>query len=467
MLWKGSDVNVRASTGTGHTVRTLSLLSRRAVQLGIIFAAATVGLALAKNVTITVMTSAGHQQYNPVWNKLSEFQAQTGIHVQLDKVPTVNVEGNFLRASRLGTCTYDAVEMLDGGMAASAPFMANLGPYITNSGTTLSAFEQGYVPWSIKSTTYGGQLKYYPFYSGAKAIAYRKDLFNNPKNQAAFKKEFGYALPIPPTTPQQLVDVAKFFTRNGMYGIVFSGTGDNGETTMADQIFRSGIDGYTGPKNNSLWGPDYTQNQKKVATAAQFLQDLIYKYKVAPKDLTGMSTGDTVAFYDAGKAAMLYDTFYLAWSQMTSPNVVSQIGPSGSFEPPSFAPGAGGIPFWWGFGIPKCSTHKEAAWKFLQWFMEPSNIKLDLTKGQGVFVPTNKSLLSWAVDQKILPAGTADAVRHAQAYTINKATGQARKSVNLPLVEKLLADQLTGTQYAKESGDQIQKLMQQSGLAGK
>lgn len=457
---------VKPSTGTHHRMHR-SNWSRMALKLGIVVAAASVAISLAQNVTITVMTSSGHQQYNPVWDMLPQFQAQTGIKVQLDKVGTLSIESKFLQDARLGTCSYDAVEMLDGGTAGAAPYMTNLEPYITSSGTTLADFESGFVPWSVKAVIYNGQLDYYPFYSGAKAIAYRKDLFNDPKNQAAFKQQYGYDLPTPPTTPQQLLDVARFFTRDGMYGIVFSGQGDNAETTMGDLAFRSGIDGYTDANNNALWGPDHPDNQQKVAQAAQWLQDLIYKYHVAPTDVTGMGTGDTVAFYDSGKAAMLYDTFYLAWTQMIAPNVVSVIGQTGTFEPPSFQSGAGGIPFWWAFGIPKCSQHKDAAWKFLQWFMSQDNLKLDLTKGIGTFVPTNTALLTWAVANNVLPAGTAEAVRHAQAYTITKVTEQLRSTVNLPLVEQLLADKLSGAQYAKESGDQIQQFLQQAGIAGK
>jgi len=40
---------------------------------------------------------------------------------------------------------------------------------------------------------------------------YRKDLLNNPKAQEMFKKEFGYDMPVPPTTWKEVIDVAKFF----------------------------------------------------------------------------------------------------------------------------------------------------------------------------------------------------------------------------------------------------------------
>ncbi len=42
-------------------------------------------------------------------------------------------------------------------------------------------------------------------------IYYRRDLFTDPVWQSAFKEEYGYDLPVPPRTWQQVLDVANFF----------------------------------------------------------------------------------------------------------------------------------------------------------------------------------------------------------------------------------------------------------------
>ncbi|GAA1869083.1 ABC transporter substrate-binding protein [Asanoa iriomotensis] len=414
--------------------------------------------------TIKVLVSSGHQQFKPVWDKLPEFTAQTGIKVQLDQVATTDIEGAFQRDVTVGACTYDNVELLDGALAGAAPKMADLSTYLTKSGSSAQALFDAQVGWTKGAMEFDGKVAYYPFYSGSKGIAYREDLFTDAKNKTDFKAEFGYDIPTPPTTPAQIVDLAKFFTGRGtQYGIVFSGQGDSGETTLADVIFRHGVNGYQSDDDNAMWGPSNPANQAKVVESATWLTDLI-KNGYAPKSVTAMATGEATSFYTDGNAAMIYDHIYLPWAQFSAQDVVSKIGESGSFAPPSFVEGAGGITFYWGRGIPECSKNKDASWTFMQWVMSEENQKLALTEGQGVYVPTDKNLLAWSVEQGKVPQGVADAVSTNQPYKVTTATGRMRQKVNLPLVDRLYQGNLTPEQYAKDSGEAIQKEAVDSGL---
>ena len=45
-------------------------------------------------------------------------------------------------------------------------------------------------------------------------LVYRRDLFDDPKEKAAFKGKYGYDLAAP-ATYDQLRDIAEFFTRRG------------------------------------------------------------------------------------------------------------------------------------------------------------------------------------------------------------------------------------------------------------
>ena len=67
--------------------------------------------------------------------------------------------------------------------------------------------------------TGSGQYWAYPTEGDAVGWAYRKDLFEDPDEMAAFETEYGYALDVPETW-DQLMDIAKFFTRpdDGLYG---------------------------------------------------------------------------------------------------------------------------------------------------------------------------------------------------------------------------------------------------------
>jgi multiple sugar transport system substrate-binding protein len=65
-----------------------------------------------------------------------------------------------------------------------------------------------------------GNYYSYPTEGDANGWAYRKDLFEDADNQAAFEAAYGYALAVPETW-DQLRDIAEFFTRpdDGLYGV--------------------------------------------------------------------------------------------------------------------------------------------------------------------------------------------------------------------------------------------------------
>lgn len=412
--------------------------------------------------TITVLVSSGHQQFNDVWeNELPKFEAETGIKVELNKVNTTDISSTFLRDVTVGGCTIDNVEMLDGGTAAAAPRMADLGEFLEADGSSTEELLDGQVPFAQKAYTFDGKLAFYPFYSGAKGVAYRQAWFEDPANQAAFEAEYGYELPNPPTTQDQIVDLAEFFTTPTTSGIVFSGAGDPGESTIDDLLFRQGVEGFQDENNNAQFGPAHPENTKKVAEAATYLTDFIAN-GYTPASMGAMQTADTTANFLAGNTAMDYDHVYLAWNQMTEAQAT--LGKIGSFEFPSAEEGSGGIAFYWGRGIPECSEHKAASWEFMKWIMSDEIQKNALTKGVGVYVPTDKDLLAWAVDQGIVPQGVADSVAHAQAYKVTPVTAQLRQSIGIPAYEKLIGGQLTPEEYAETTGNQMQDAANAAGI---
>ena len=411
--------------------------------------------------TIKVLVSSGHQQFNDVWlNELPKFEAETGITVVLDKVGTTDISSTFLRDVSVGGCTIDNVEMLDGGTAAAAPRMADLGAFLEADGSSAEELLATQVGWAGDALTFDDKLAFYPFYSGSKGVAYRVSWFEDATNKAAFKAEYGYDLPNPPTTQDQIVDVAAFFTTDTTSGIVFSGAGDPGESTIDDLIFRQGVEGFQDENNNAQWGPAHPDNIKKVTEAATYLTDLIDN-GYTPAAIAAMQTSDTTANFLAGNTAMDYDHVYLAWTAMKAAE--ADLGEIGSFEFPS-ASDQGGIAFYWGRGIPECSQHKAASWEFTKWVMSPEIQKNALTKGVGVYVPTDTALLAWAVDEGIVPAGVADSVANAFGYKVTPVTAQLRQSIGIPAYEKLIGKQLTPEEYATTLGNQMQDAANAAGI---
>jgi multiple sugar transport system substrate-binding protein len=76
-----------------------------------------------------------------------------------------------------------------------------------------------------------GRMYGVPALTDCTFFVYRKDLFNDPANKAAFNKKYGYALGVP-TSWDMLIDVAEYFYEDvdGMYGIALYG--DNGYDSL-------------------------------------------------------------------------------------------------------------------------------------------------------------------------------------------------------------------------------------------
>src|SRR5689334_9899350 len=87
-------------------------------------------------------------------------------------------------------------------------------PNLRDSNVKIDNFFQPVLDVSVR---YKGKLYGLPATAQTMFLWYRKDLFSDPTEQAAFKKRYGYALPIPsdeqPITWTQYRDLAEFFTR--------------------------------------------------------------------------------------------------------------------------------------------------------------------------------------------------------------------------------------------------------------
>src|SRR5690606_38289684 len=67
--------------------------------------------------------------------------------------------------------------------------------------------------WLNTMAAYKGKLYGVPFTVHTIFLFWRWDLYEHPEERAAFKAKYGYDLPSPPVTLDQLKDTAEFFTR--------------------------------------------------------------------------------------------------------------------------------------------------------------------------------------------------------------------------------------------------------------
>jgi multiple sugar transport system substrate-binding protein len=140
-----------------------------------------------------------------------------------------------------------------------------------------------------------------PIQANALTLSYRKDLFTDPKEQAAYQKATGKALTVPQTWDDFLA-VAKFFTRpdQRLYGTtLMAGVGD-----WATDDFKSLLAAFGGDGHLVSDHPAPVFDSQQGMAALTFYQDLIQKYKVVPPGTTSASWDNAASYFGAGLTAM-------------------------------------------------------------------------------------------------------------------------------------------------------------------
>lgn len=232
-------------------------------------------------------------------------------------------------------------------------------------------------------------------------LTYRTDLFENPTEIENFKKKYGYSLAVP-TTWNQYLDIAEFFTRPeaGLWG-------------TAEAFVRGGqqfwfffthVASYTNHPDNPgsmFFNPETMDAEVNNPGWVRALEDYIRSSKLAPPGALNFNFGDVNSNFAGGKVAMAIgwgDTGVIAVDpkqSTVSGNVGSAVTPGAtdiwnyktkqwdSFKESVISPfmAFGG----WQAAVPKASINQEAAWSFIEWASNPDNSgQATVTGGSGV-----------------------------------------------------------------------------------
>lgn len=230
-----------------------------------------------------------------------------------------------------------------------------------------------------------------PMEAFVKIMLYRKDLFENPDIQAAFKEQYGYDL-APATTFQQYQDIADFFTEYGkannmeLWGTTVQGT--TGHAASFYEYYESiapsfglynwGIKDVGGGSYKACVANGGEMNSDLAKQALAWWAGLL---KDAPPEATSSTWDEVAATFAAGRAAQgwVYGE-NAAWiaTDATRSKVVGNVGvalpPTGEGVMDAAKAGTGYIGYYDGgaFGIPYSSKNKEAALLWLEYIGQPS-----------------------------------------------------------------------------------------------
>ena len=300
----------------------------------------------------------------------NQYEAESGVKVTVIQVDWTEFYDRFSTDMAAKEDTWDMVigdsQWL--GQAVTSGWFVDLTDFLTSTGLKNSV--------TPAALTYYGEYprssgKYWAFPAEGDGIAwaYRKDLFENPDQQAAFKEKYGYKLAAPETY-QQLKDIAEFFTRpdQNLFGLaIFTERSMDGLTMgVQSAMFPWGGDWHE-PATNQVMG---IVNSQQNVDAVQFYGEL--------QTCCQWPGGNDVAYFyetnaaiSSGQAVMAMNFFAFfpdLLNQEANPNYYDKIGFFPNPKGPTGLQGAtmGGQAI--SVNAFVSPERQEAARAFLQWF---------------------------------------------------------------------------------------------------
>ena len=203
-------------------------------------------------------------------------------------------------------------------------------------------------------TNADGKLIGAPQYYNFPMLFYRKDMLEDPKEQADFKAKYGRELTVPKTY-DELMQVAEFFNRPPeMYGFFLGGT--DWSIFLDHTYFTYGM----GANYGNLETGELTLNTEEAKRAMTVLTEMT---QFNPEGWETMSFFDGDQYFQNGKVFMYQNWFYI-WNtlQEQMPDQAGMAPPTGDVQPGTHLGAFVAV-------IPEAAPNPDAGGKFIKWML--------------------------------------------------------------------------------------------------
>ncbi|WP_129669786.1 ABC transporter substrate-binding protein [Phytoactinopolyspora endophytica] len=316
--------------------------------------------------TLTVYWNAGHA-YQAYEDVLAEFEEEHGVTVNFQKYQWDDLRTRLLSDFASGNAP-DLVE--DAGWAqefAISGEAMSLQKYIDQDGAGMG-YPDDWQPTTLERVSYQGETYGIQLHLTAVLPFYNKAMFDAAGVQ-------------PPQTWDDLLEVAKELTGDGVYGIALNQDHSYAWSWMLQNGVR-----YYDPETEELMTP-----RDAAIEALQFQADLVHKHKVAPVPTTGTDYSGPQKLLSAERAAMiLTGPWDLLPIEETSPDLELGIAPALRKEKQA-AVQAGTSMF-----IPTNSPHPDLAWDLIK-RLTALEVEEKATEETGMLMPRK----SWAESSEV------------------------------------------------------------------
>lgn len=279
-----------------------------------------------------------------------EWSKATGATLDVAAVPYENLHDKQALTLSSGS-DYDIVYVHPSwfGEFAKAGYLAPIDSYLADGKRNPPGFSAAsYLPNVLAQGKYDGKQYCLPDFVSTIVVGYRKDLFD------------AAGIPAPKTVDDVLAAAQKLNGKDGMAGIVLPGKA----TGAVADVFGSLLTA----QGNWWYDETGTKSTLDDAAATKALDFYVRAAKYAPTGMLNMAVDDAATVAAQGKSAIVVDTTP-ALSALEDTSKSSTAG-KWAYAPLSFGDQPGGELIYWNWCIAASSSHKDAAYSFLQYYTD-------------------------------------------------------------------------------------------------
>ncbi len=331
----------------------------------------------SSTVTMNLLCEGGGKaELEPV---VAAYADATGNEVTLVELPYAGLFNRLSSELSSGDVSFDVAALDAIWLPTFAPTVESLDDLFTDA-VNADLFD-GLVAESQVDGHHVGM----PVWTNAEIVFYRRDLFEDADEMAAFSDQYGYAL-APPTDWQQFQDIAAFFTRSddGLYGTDVKGAV---ETEWLAHVLQAGSDGVVLDSDGGV----IVDNDEHLA-ALTFYADLNNVAAVSPPGAAQIDWAAAQNLFNQGTTAM---TRFWAHAYPQIPADAPVHGKVGPAPMIGGAAGVAGIPGAWYLSVPTSGDNVDAAKDFVQFAYDHNDLSVKTSLG----LAARKSVFEQFADQ--------------------------------------------------------------------
>jgi ABC-type glycerol-3-phosphate transport system substrate-binding protein len=368
----------------------------------------------SKSVTVLV-EAGGHAELTPI---AEQCEKDTGIRATFVELPYEGLFNRLTSEFSSGQVSFDVAAVDSVWLPNVKDAVQPLDDLFTDEA------KKDIFPALVAEAKPDGHFVGMPVWTNAEVLFYRKDLFEDPANKAAFKDRYGYDLAAP-TTWEQYQDAAEFFTKDGMFGTDVKG---GVETEWLAHVLQAGSPGVVLDKDGKVI-IDNEAHRK----ALDFYVGLA---KSAPGGAAQVDWAAAQNLFYQGKTAM---TRFWAHAYRQIPADSPVAGKVGVAPMIGGEAGIAGIPGPWYLSVPKATKNAENAKAFVKCAFDHNDLAIGSKLGLAARVSAYEKFQDQAGYESFGPLVETLSARATATRPATDKWQQIVDTVLVPMLQKAVA----------------------------